>query len=273
MLRSDLPSPECSPRTHALRTRIRCAAQVDVSPPEPEQLGLAQPGRSPQRGSTHAGAPGPSASPVDRARSGIAAITASSSAASGTADPGSASPSRRRRGRAARATGLADDPSALTASAKTECRNVMTLRTVFGASPRSSIARASRSTSSRVTVSTRRLPMRRRDMDALHRLAVLPIRQPRALDGEALAQRVGDLVDGRAAVRRRAGRATSLSASISRRSARSASARVRPSGLAARADLADRRLTRRPSGDANARSRRPISRRAARCREVASWPP
>ena len=35
----------------------------------------------------------------------------------------------------------------------------MTLRTVFGAHPRSSIERASRSTSCRVMLSTRRLPM------------------------------------------------------------------------------------------------------------------
>jgi hypothetical protein len=45
VLRSDLPSPECSYRTHALRTRIRCARRVDVIPAEPEELGLAKPTR------------------------------------------------------------------------------------------------------------------------------------------------------------------------------------------------------------------------------------
>lgn len=36
----------------------------------------------------------------------------------------------------------------------------------------------------------------RRDVDALHRLAVLPTRRPRALDRQAAAQFVSDLVDG-----------------------------------------------------------------------------
>ena len=42
----------------------------------------------------------------------------------------------------------------------------------------------------------------RRDVDALHRLAVLPTRRPRALDRQAAAQFVSDLVDGRVAAPR-----------------------------------------------------------------------
>ena len=82
-----------------------------------------------------------------------------------------------------------------TASAKTACRNVMTLRTVLGASPRSNIARARRSTSSGVTASTRRLPSDRGHVHALHRLAVLPVREATALDNKPLPQHIGGFID------------------------------------------------------------------------------
>jgi hypothetical protein len=108
----------------------------------------------------------------------------------------SASPARRRFGRAARATGFEAAQPLSIASAKTKCRNVMTLRTVLGAAPLASIARASRSMSCRLTDSTRRLPSAGRDVDALHRLAVLAVREPRALDDKPAAEGLDSFIDG-----------------------------------------------------------------------------
>src|SRR3954447_3093848 len=127
--------------------------------------------------------------------SGIASITRSSSAGVRNCKSGSASPARRRLGRAASSTGLLGAQPLRTASPNTECRNVITLRTVFGDAPRASIRLASRSTSSVLTAAILRLPQGGRDVRALHRLAVLPIGLPGALDRDPLPQPVGDLVD------------------------------------------------------------------------------
>jgi hypothetical protein len=83
-----------------------------------------------------------------------------------------------------------------TASAKTECRNVMTLRTVFGAEPRASML---------LDIAVRD-PVHaapadgRRDVHPLHGRAVLPVREPGALDRDLVAQLVRRLVDGRSGV-------------------------------------------------------------------------
>ena len=90
--------------------------------------------------------------------SGMAAMTASSSWTVRNCRSGLASPLRRRRGRAARVTGLVMHQPRSTARAKAPCRNVTTLRTLFGASPRRSIERAKASTSAVDTSATRRLP-------------------------------------------------------------------------------------------------------------------
>ena len=55
-------------------------------------------------------------------------------------------------------TGFVGAQPFFTASANTECRNVIVFRRVFGAGPVASIARASRSMWSVVTVSTLRFP-------------------------------------------------------------------------------------------------------------------
>jgi hypothetical protein len=77
-----------------------------------------------------------------------------------------------------------------------------------------------------------------RDVHALHRLAVLPIRQPRAFDVEAPSQLIRDLVDGRGPLLRRPGWATSLRLDQPPQAAFRLGARETV-GLAARANLAD----------------------------------
>jgi hypothetical protein len=143
---------------------------------------------------------------------------------------------------------LATTQSLSSASAKTECRKVMTFRTVFGASPRLSIARASRSTSSRLTVSTRRLPSAgetwTRCIDSQFCLydSRAPSMSRRPRSSSATSSTVGGRCSGALGGRR-------ASASISRRKPRSASVRVRPSDSPRARILPMRRLTRRPSGD------------------------
>jgi hypothetical protein len=91
------------------------------------------------------------------------------------------------------------------------------------------------------------LAERRRDVDALHRLAVLPIRQSRAFDLKAPSahprprRRSGGRCSGALGGRR-------ASASINRRKPRSASVRVSPSDSLRARILPMRRSTRRPSG-------------------------
>jgi hypothetical protein len=87
----------------------------------------------------------------------------------------------------------------------------------------------------------------RRDVDALHRLAVLPVREPRALDRDALPQTLGGLVDGDDLHHRLAGRRVASSAWI-RRNAWSACARVSPSEPPFVRFGPSRRFSRRPSG-------------------------
>jgi len=65
-------------------------------------------------------------------------------------------PARRRLGRAASSTGLPAAHPLRTANPNTECRNVITLRTVFGDAPRTNMRLASRSTSSVLTPATLR---------------------------------------------------------------------------------------------------------------------
>ena len=150
----------------------------------------------------------------------------------------------------------------------------MTLRTVFGAEPRASIALASRSTSSALDRLDPPLADRRRDVDALHRLAVLPVREPRALDRKPLRGTLGGLVDG------------------ARRSRPASTAARRLLGLHQRRERLLRLGAREPVGSpalrtlaraggsggarpacASARSRRPTSRRSGPSRMDASWPP
>src|SRR5215207_5341160 len=78
----------------------------------------------------------------------------------------------------------------------------------------------------------------RRDADALHRLTVLPIRQPRPLDRQAPARFVSDLVDGAEPLLERGAREKRLRLDQSTQSALRR-LRVRTVGLASRAHLGD----------------------------------
>jgi hypothetical protein len=155
VLRSDLPSPEFSPRTQAFRMRTRCATASISRQRMPSSSDCLTPVVPAARITRRRTGPSESRSTTT---SGITAITASSSRGVRNCRSGLASVARRRRGRAASVTGLACAHPFLTASANTECRNVIVFRTVFGAKPFASSARASRSMSSVLTASTRRLP-------------------------------------------------------------------------------------------------------------------
>ena len=169
-------------------------AHVDVLPAQ-ARVALIAAARSTRRRGSRAAGPA-------RARrcrptwSGIAAITASSSGRVRNCRSGSASPSRRRRGRAARATGFGRPPT-LHGEREDGVQERHHVADRLRRRAPASIARASRSTSSAHGVHAL-LAERRRDVDALHRLAVLAMRQPGALD------RPGDPEDRRRPHRRSA---------------------------------------------------------------------